>query len=81
MQRENVNAIFTSDKLDKSDDMVDAVNNLKIHDSEYHESNTAAASDAQGDLTRNPETVIFTRNVKFEQNLLSNQTMLILPFQ
>ena len=52
-----MNAIFRSEKLDKSDDMVDAVKNLEINDAEYYESNTVTAIDAQGNLTRNLETV------------------------
>ena len=42
--------------------MVDAVNNFKINDAEYYESNTATASDAQGDLTQNTERVTHTSN-------------------
>ena len=36
-QRENANEIFTSEKLDKSDELVDAVNNLTINDAIYYE--------------------------------------------
>ena len=88
-QRENVNAIFTSEKLDKSDDLVHIVNNLTINDARYYEPNTVTASDTQGDLTRNPETsthtsngnetVIHTINGNFEQKLLSNRTIPIVP--
>ena len=53
-QRENSIVIFTSEKLDKSYELVDAVNNFTINDIKYYESNTATASDAQGDLTCNP---------------------------
>ena len=67
-QRENSNAIFTSEKLDKLDELVDAVNNLTINDAKYYESNTATASDEQGDLTSNPETVTHTSNRIFEKN-------------
>ena len=52
-QRDNTNAIFTSDKLDKLDKLVDALNNLAINDAEYYESNTATACDSQGDIIRN----------------------------
>ena len=52
-QRDNTNAIFTSDKLDKLDKLVDALNNLAINDAEYYESNTATASDSQGDIIIN----------------------------
>ena len=88
-QRQNGNAIFTSEKLDKLDELVDAVNNLTINDAKYYESNTATASDVQGYLTRNPETfthtingnetVIHTSNGGFEQKLLSNRTIPVLP--
>ena len=61
-QRYNANTIFTSDKLDKPDERVDVVNNLTINDAKYYESNTATASDAKGDLARNPETVTHTSN-------------------
>ena len=66
-QRENSNVIFTSEKLDKSDDIVDAVKKLKTNDTEYYESNTGTASGAQDDLTSNHETFTHTRNGKFEQ--------------
>ena len=78
-QRENANAIFTSEKLDKSDELVDAVNNLTINDAKYYESSTATTSDAQGNLTINPETVTHTSNISFEQKLLSYRTIPILP--
>ena len=47
------------------DDLVDAVNNLTINDARYYESNTATASDTQGDLSRNPETVTHTSKGNF----------------
>ena len=31
-QREHADAIFTSEKIDKTDNLVDAINNLKIND-------------------------------------------------
>ena len=46
-QRENANAIFTGKKLDKLDELVDAVKSLTINDAGNYESNTATASDAQ----------------------------------
>ena len=76
--RENTNDIFTSGKLDKSDDLVDAVNIVTINNAKYYESNTETTSDAQGNLTRNLETVIHTSNRSFEQNLLSNRTIPVL---
>ena len=77
--------IFTSEKLDKSDELVDALKKLTINVSEYYESNIATVSGAQGDLTRNPETVTdtsnrnetvtHTSNGDFEWKLLSNWTV------
>ena len=52
-QKENANMIFTSEKLDKSYELVDAVNNFTINNAKYYESNTATTRDTQGDLTRN----------------------------
>ena len=79
--------IFTSEKLNKSDELVGAVKNLIINDSGYYESNTATASDAQGDISRNPETVTntgngnktvtHTSNVNVEQKSLSNWAILV----
>ena len=53
-QIDNANAVFTSEKLDKSDELVDVVKNLTINNAKYYESNTATASNAQVDLTHNP---------------------------
>ena len=61
-QRENANTIFTSEKIDKPDGLVDAVNNLTINNDGYYKSNTATTSYSQGDLTRNTETVNHTSN-------------------
>ena len=61
-QTENVNTIFTSDKIDKSNDLVDTVNNLIINDAEYFKSNKDTASDTQGDLPIDPETLNTTSN-------------------
>ena len=52
-QRENTNAMFTSEKLDKSDELVDAVSNLTIYNFNYYESNIANVSGAQIDPTSN----------------------------
>ena len=65
-QRENANTIFTSEKLDESDELVDAVKNLTMNDAEYYESHTATVSDVQGNFTRNPETVTHTSKGNFE---------------
>ena len=61
-QRENANSVFTSEKLDKSDDLVDAIKNLTINDAEYYGSNTATTSESQGGLTPNLETFTHTSN-------------------
>ena len=66
-QRENVNSIFTSDKLEKSDELVDAVKNLTINDAGYYKSNTATTSGAQDNLTYNLNTVNHTSNGNFKQ--------------
>ena len=68
-QGENANAIFTNDKLDKLDELVDAVKNLKINNAKYYKSNTATASDAQGNLICNPETITHTGNGTFEKKI------------
>ena len=49
-------------KLDKLDELVDAVKYSTINNAKYYESNTVTASDAQGDPTRNLETVTQTSN-------------------
>ena len=84
-QRDNANTIFTNEKLDKSDELVDAVKKFTINDSKYYESNTTTASDSQGYIKRNPETfthtsngnktVNHTSNSNFEQRLLRNRTI------
>ena len=58
---------------------------MTINDTKYYESNTATASDSQGDVTRNLETVNHTSNGNekanhisngnFEQQILSNRTI------
>ena len=60
-QRENLSAIFTSEKLEKLYELIDTINNLTIKNSGY-ELNTVTASNTQGDLTRNPDTVTHTSN-------------------
>ena len=66
-QRGNSNAIFTSEKLDKLDELVDSVKNLTINNAKYYEKNAVTASDAKGNLTRNPKTVTRSRNRYFKQ--------------
>ena len=88
-QTEKANAIFTSEKLDKYDELIDAVNNLTINDTEYYESNTVTVNETQDDITRNLATVTHNSNIneivthtiigKFEKYLLSNCTIPGLP--
>ena len=61
-----MNTIFTSEKLEKSDNLVNAINNLTIKDSRS-ELNTAIASAAQGYIMSDPDTVTHTRNRILEQ--------------
>ena len=69
-QRENADTIFTSEKLDKSDELVDAINKLTINDAGYELKKTTA-SDAQDDIMSNPDTVTHTSNEFLEKTLLS----------
>ena len=78
-QRENVNAIFTSEKLEKLDELVESVKNLTINDTKYYDSSTVPASDSQGGLTSDPETVTHTSNRVFEQKILIFRTISVLP--
>ena len=55
VQRETADAIFTGEKLDKLDELVDAVKYLTINYAKYYKSNTVTVSDAQVNLTRNLE--------------------------
>ena len=50
-QRENANTIFTNEKLDKSDKVVDTLKDLTINDSKYYESDTVTGGDTQSDPT------------------------------
>ena len=60
-QRENLSAIFTSEKLEKSEKLVYAVNNMKINDVRY-ELNIETMSDSQVDLASDSDTVTHTSN-------------------
>ena len=60
-RRGNVGAIFTSERLDKSDKLVNPINNLKIKDKVY-ELNKTTTSDAQGNLMGYPDTATYTNN-------------------
>ena len=73
--------IFSSKKLDKSDELTDTIKDVKVNDAEYYESNTAKESSVQGYTTLNPEkvthtsnrneTVTHNRNGNFEAKLFS----------
>ena len=84
-QKENKNEIFTSEKLNKPDDLSETLKDLKIKDAEYYLSNSANKNDANGDPRGNPKTVTHTsdgkvkvketRNKILQKNLLSNRTV------
>ena len=75
--RENSNTIFKSEKLEKLDEIVYAVNELKINSVKYYDSNTVTASDTQINIKHNPETVIYTSNRTFEINKLPDHLCLV----
>ena len=64
IQRENANAVFTSENLDKSDELAYALKDWTNNNAEYYESYTATASDSQGDPTCDPKTFTHTSNGK-----------------
>ena len=84
VHNKNEDAIFTSEKLDKSDELVDTINKLTINDAGY-DLNKVTASDTQGDLARNPDTVTHTSDGPdtfthtssgiLDQKLLSGRTI------
>ena len=53
-----------SEKLDKLDNLADALKYFRINNARYYASKSATANDAQGDLTRNLKTVPHTSNGK-----------------
>ena len=63
-KRENENVIFTSNKIDKSDELLYALKNLTIKNTIYYASNSATATDSQVNITRDPKTVTNTINSK-----------------
>ena len=83
-ERVNSERIFTSEKIDKSDKLVNAINNLTIKKSGY-ELDKATVIDTQGDPTSDPDTVTHTSNdpdtvtntsnIILDQNLLSCRTI------
>ena len=58
-KRENVDPVFTCEKLDNTDELVNTINGLIINDAVYV-LNKAIASDAQVGITSNPDTVAHT---------------------
>ena len=73
-QRENSNAIFASEKLENSCNIVDAFKNMTIHDDLY-ELNTETASDAQVKFSINPDKSAYTSDGITHQKLLSSRTI------
>ena len=73
-QKENPNVIFTSEKLEISDELVDVVNNMTIKNVGY-ELHTATVSDAQVNLVSDPDIVTLTSNRIIDQKLLSCRTI------
>ena len=71
-QRCNSNALFIIKKLYKPDKLVDTLKYLTINNDEYYASNSKTASDAQGDITRDTNTVTYTRNGKEKVTDTSN---------
>ena len=67
--------LFTSERLDKSDNIVNAINHLTINDAGY-ELSKATASDAQGNITSDPDTVTHTSNVILDRKKLSCRTII-----
>ena len=61
--------MFTSEKLDKLDKLVDAINNLTINDAGY-EFKKVTESDTLGNLTSNRDTVTHTSNVILDVEII-----------
>ena len=60
-QRENLNAIFASDNIENSDELVNAFANMIINDIRY-EINAATLSDAQVEFAGDPDKITHTSN-------------------
>ena len=73
-QIENADVIFTSEKLDKSDELLNAINKLTTNEAVY-ELSKATTSDAQGDVTSNPDTINHISNIILDETLLSCRTI------
>ena len=72
-QIDNANAIFTSEKLDKPDELADMLKDLTINDAEYYVSNSVTANDAKWDPASDPKTVTHTRDGKERVTNTSNR--------
>ena len=70
LHKENLDAIFTNEKLEKLDNLVTKINNVTINNSGY-ELITAAVSDAQGNLASDLYTVTHISNGILDQKPLS----------
>ena len=62
--RENANAILTSEKLDKSDELAETLKDLTINNAEYYVSNSANVNNAKGNPVRYLKTVTHTSDGK-----------------
>ena len=71
-QRENLNAIFASKKLESSKEIVNAVANMTINNVGY-ELNAAIVSDAQVEFVSNLDGITCTKNGITHQNLLGSR--------
>ena len=67
-QRENVNAILTSENLDKSDVLTEILKWVTINDAAYYESDKVNANDSKYYPASNPNTVTHTSDGKKEKS-------------
>ena len=88
-QRENENTILTSEKIDKSDALVETLKWLAINEAGYYESDLVNSNDAKFDPASDPKIstctsdgkkikVTDTSNGYLQQKVLSNWTLLII---
>ena len=63
-QRENANAILTSEKVDKPEDLEETLKYLTIDNTEYYVSDSVNANDVKSDSARDPKTVTHTSDRK-----------------
>ena len=79
-KRENVDPVFTCEKLDNTDELVNTIHKLIINDAVYV-LNKATASDAQGDIKSDPDTVTHTSNGILDGKSLSVRAIGEVPVQ